>query len=427
MSFRPLLVAAVLAAWPGFVRGAGDVTSWRDRLGLEGHGFLDARGGGRLQEDPAQDPESLGEVRLQLDVSRYGDVATFQGRVDLLGDSVAESHAVDLETGTGWLDLREANAQCSPAAALDVKAGRQILTWGTGDLLFINDLFPKDWVSFFSGRDEEYLKAPSDALFASVFTAWANLDVVYTPLFDADRFIDGGRISFHNPLDPGAPLRVDRRGKWFTHDEVALRLSRTAGAYELAAYGYGGYWKSPGGYRDATGEAYFPRLRVYGAGARGPAGRGLVHVEGGYYESPDDARGDDPLVRNSELRLLAGYDRELARDLTAGLQYYLEHLDDYGAFRRTLPPGSPASDEDRHVVTLRLTRQWLDQTLTLSFFAFYSPSDRDAYLRPAARYDLTDDWRLFAGANVFLGEEQTTFFGQFQDNTNLYGGLRYSF
>ncbi|WP_288372311.1 hypothetical protein [uncultured Marinobacter sp.] len=68
----------------------------------------------------------------------------------------------------------------------------------TGDLVFINDLFPKDWVSFFIGRDVEYLKAPSDALKVSAFSSWANLDLVYTPRFDADRFIDGRRLSFFN-------------------------------------------------------------------------------------------------------------------------------------------------------------------------------------------------------------------------------------
>ncbi len=62
-----------------------------------------------------------------------------------------------------------------------ITLGRQILTWGTGDLVFINDLFPKDWVSFFIGRDVEYLKAPSDALKVSAFSSWANLDLVYTP------------------------------------------------------------------------------------------------------------------------------------------------------------------------------------------------------------------------------------------------------
>ena len=63
-----------------------------------------------------------------------------------------------------WIDPREAWLSTQPLDFLDLKAGRQVVTWGTGDLLFINDLFPKDWQSFILGRDEEYLKAPSDTV-----------------------------------------------------------------------------------------------------------------------------------------------------------------------------------------------------------------------------------------------------------------------
>ena len=65
--------------------------------------------------------------------------------VDLLYDPVLDRHSVRLEEGDGFLDLREANFILTPASLMDVKAGRQILTWGTGNLIFINDLFPKDW------------------------------------------------------------------------------------------------------------------------------------------------------------------------------------------------------------------------------------------------------------------------------------------
>ena len=113
---------------------------------------------------------------------------------DLIYDTVDRQRHIDLEHGKGWLDLREANIEFSPADFMDVKLGRQILTWGTGDLLFINDMFSKDWNSFFIGRDEEYLKAPSDAIKSSFFSSAINVDLVITPHFDADRYIDGERV-----------------------------------------------------------------------------------------------------------------------------------------------------------------------------------------------------------------------------------------
>ena len=123
-------------------------------------GFIDGRAGVRTQNDPYQDDRNLTELRLQLDSKTYFDWGEFNARGDFVYDDLANDRGnVDLETGDGFFDLRELNVLFTPADWTDMKLGRQILTWGTGDLLFINDLFPKDWNSFLLGRDEEYLKA----------------------------------------------------------------------------------------------------------------------------------------------------------------------------------------------------------------------------------------------------------------------------
>jgi hypothetical protein len=315
---------------------------------------------------------------------------------------------------------------------MDVKTGRQILTWGTGDLIFINDLFPKDWNAFFIGRDEEYLKAPSDAVMVSLFTGLANLNMAYSPRFDADRFIDGRRISYYNSTlerlaGRDAVVKVEKPDDWFEDDEIAMRIYRNIRGYELAAYTYTGFWKSPAGTDASSGRATFPNLAVYGASSRGGIFNGIGHTEFGYYDSEDDQSGDDPLIRNSEFRILLGYEQEVAKELTVGIQYYLEHMVDYGDYRRTLPAGIPRADEDRHVFTLRLTKLLMNQNLTLSLFTFYSPSDKDAYLRPKIQYKIDDHWSAELGGNIFFGEEDHTFFAQFKKNSNVYGGVRYSF
>ena len=396
-------------------------------------GFWEVRGGLRTQHDPYERDASIGETRLQLKVERPWQTVTFRLTADLLYDAVVDRHEVDLDTGEGFFDLREASVTFSPATFMDVKAGRQILTWGTGDLLFINDLFPKDWQSFFAGRDEEYLKAPSDAMKVSFFSKVVNLDVVFTPRFNADRHLTGRRTSFWRSslgrrAGRDAIVDVDERDDCGDH-EWATRLWRNVGGYELAAYGYWGFWKSPAG-MNAAGEATFPRLGVYGASARGPVGKGIGNIEVGYYDSRQDRGGDDPMIANSQARILAGYEQDLpwlARDLTVGVQYYVEWMMDYGDYRRTLPPGAKAADEDRHLVTIRLTKKLMNQNLTLSLFAYYSPTDSDAYLRPKASYKIDDHWTAEVGGNVFLGAHSHTFFGQFDRNSNVYAALRYGF
>jgi len=402
-------------------------------LGLSG--FWEVRGGVRTQHDPHERQASLGETRLQLEWEKRLARVTLKLTADLLYDVVDDHHTPRLETGEGFLDLREASATFSPLKFMDVKIGRQVLTWGTGDLLFLNDLFPKDWQSFLAGRDVEYLKAPSDAVKLSFFGKLANLDVVFTPRFDADRFITGRRLSYYNGnlgrlAGRNAVVGVRKPDRCFRDHEWACRFYRNVSGYELAGYGYWGYWKSPGGVDAATGRFTFPRLNVYGGSVRGQVGRGIGHLEAAYYDSRDDRDGDNPFVNNSQVRLLAGYEQDLpevARDLTVGVQYYVELTTHHAALRRGAPPGAKLPDKDRHLLTVRVTKLMMNQNLTLGLFCFYSPTDCDAYLRPRVSYKIDDHWTVDVGGNVFLGRDRHTFFGQFRNNTNLYAAVRYGF
>ncbi|MFP4105009.1 MAG: hypothetical protein ACLFVU_02870 [Phycisphaerae bacterium] len=398
-------------------------------------GFWEVRGGVRTQADRHQKDASVGETRLQLKWMKAWKKMSFRVTGDFLYDPVLDHHSVDLQSGQGWFNLREANVSFTPLDWLDIRLGRQILTWGTGDLIFINDLFPKDWISFFIGRDVEYLKAPSDAIKLSAFSDFANVDVVYVPQFDGDRYVRGRRISYwSNTLGRragrDAVIDGDEPNEPFRDDEFHLRIFRNLEGLELAAYGYWGYWKSPGGLNPVTGEATFPRLNVYGASARKQIHGGIGNVEFGYYDSKHDRSGEDPFINNDQIRFLVGYERDLpevAHDLRIGMQYYLEWMQDYEQYKDALPTTAKSADEFRHVLTFRISKQYLSQNLTLSMFAFYSPSDSDAYLRPKVSYKIDDHWSVEFGGNVFFGAHPHTFFTQFARNSNVYAALRYGF
>ncbi len=395
--------------------------SFFSELPIEVHGFYEMRSGWRLRKDKYEKDMSIMENRLQLDLSSYPDWGDLKVKGDVFGDFVTEE--VDF-------DLREANIFVSPLDFMDLKVGRQIFTWGTGDLIFINDLFPKDWQSFFIGRDTEYLKAPSDALKVSLFGDWANLDIVYTPQFDPDRFINGSRLSYWNSslerlAGEDAVIHTDKPNRWFRDSELAARLYKNINNYEFALYGYRGYWKSPAG-QNVASQAIFPDLNVYGASIRGAIGKGIGNMEVGYYESADDLSGKNNLIDNSQMRYLVGYTQEIARDFTAGLQYYVEQMLDFSQYKSNLTSG-PARDRDRHLITLRLTKLLMNQNLRCSLFTYFSPSDKDVHMRPNINYKLNDNLALEIGGNIFFGDYPNTFFGQFRNNTNVYAALRYSF
>lgn len=412
VSFLPTLIRA---------NSPDEVNQLFSDLPIEVHGFYEIRTGWRLRKDKYEKDMSIMETRLQLDLSSYLDWADLKFKGDIFGDMVTEQ---------AHFDLRAAYMFTMPTDFMDLKIGRQILTWGTGDLIFINDLFPKDWQSFFIGRDVEYLKAPSDAVKVSLFSDFANLDIVYTPKFDPDRFITGQRISYWNwtagrLAGQDMKIHTDRPNRWFRDSEIAVRLYKNITNYEIAFYGYHGYWKSPGG-MNISGSAIFPDLNVYGASIRGNLGKGIANFEFGYYHSADDASGSNPLIENCQLRYLLGYTQEVGKDFTVAVQYYIEQMMDYDRYKASLISG-PARHEFRHLATLRLTKLFMNQNLRCSFFTYYSPSDKDVYMRPNMHYKISDNLAVEFGANIFFGDYPHTFFGQFKNNTNIYTALRYSF
>jgi len=397
----------------------------------EVNGFFDFRLGARTQIDPNEKSMSLGELRVQLETEKEVEQYTINIAVDFVYDYIAKQYVVDLERGEGIVDLRHANIEFTPLDYLDIKIGRQILTWGTGDLLFINDLFAKDWVSFLIGRDTEYLKAPTNAVKASFFSETINMDIVYSPKFVADRFISGKRVSFFDREQSirrgeNNAIEVERPDNIFNDDELALRFYKTFDVNEVALYYYDGFWKSPAGKNAISGNMVFPKLKVMGASIRGPVLSGIANLEVGYYKSESEAK-NNPLVRNSEIRFLAAYEQELATELTGGFQYYLEKKLNYENYFNSLPVSSLKDDKYRYVISFRLTKLLLQQNLKLSFFNFYSTSDRDGYLRFNAQYKISDGFRIEGGINEFYGRKQHTFYSQFKNNSNVYSALRYEF
>lgn len=394
-----------------------------DTYEIDTAGFIEARGGIRTKNDPYEKEYSLAEARLQLDLSKDYSWGVVKVKGELLADGV-ENKVIG--------DLRDLNLLFSPLDSMDMKIGRQVLTWGTGDLLFINDMFPKDWQSFFIGRDDEYLKAPSDAIKTSYFTNLANIDFVWTPIFDESNHISGERISYWNGVLGRTAGRdyifeVDNRNSLFDDSEFSLRLSRNIKSMEIALYAYSGFWKEPEGMTmEQSPRLRYPRLSVYGASLRAPIYKGIGNIEVGYYDSRQDRDGNDPYTRNSEARLLTGYEQELAHDFTGGAQYYLEYMRDHNAYKSSINNGTER-DKFRHLFTIRLTKLLMNQNLILSLFTYFSPNDRDAYVRFKSQYKMDDHWLLEAGVNLFQGKHDHTFWGQFENNSNLYAAARWSF
>jgi hypothetical protein len=415
-----LLAVAIYCIAPPSARG--------EERNLEVNGFLLGNFTGRTTGQRPAGGEGgdflLAEERIRLDIYAWSDSIEASARVkgDFFHDAL---------TGEFDVDLREAYVDYT-TGDFDLRLGRQVVTWGVGDLLFINDVFPKDWVSFFSGRPIEYLKVGVDGFRTRYSGEAINAELLVVPFFEPDNVPTSERFFLFDPFASVAARDEKRPGNTYGNTELALRLYRRLGDFDVSVHAYRGFWRTPAMRPDSFTSptrvtAFYPDLSVYGLSAQGNALNGVVSMEAGYYHSRDDEDGDDPVVPNSEARFLVGYQRQLWKDFTFGLQYYGEVMEDNSAYRRSLPMGLPAQREYRDTVTLRLEQLLKHQAWKLSLFTFYSLVDDDYLIRPRISYKFSDNLSASLGGNVFGGEQDTTYLGQFDRNDNIYVVARFDF
>lgn len=409
--------------WPGML-GAEE----KNRLPVTIHGFL--MGNASIRTTGERPPMGeggafvLGEERLRLDVS--GVTKSGSGFLLIKGDIFHD--AVANRAGG---DLRDSYAGFR-SGPFDVHFGRQIVTWGVGDLFFINDVFPKDWESFFSGRPMEYLKRGVDAVRLQYSSGAVNVDVVATPFFTGDTLPSAKRFFLYNPFAAVAEQRESSPAARAENTEVGLRLYRRTAGFDVSLYGYRGFWRMPGASPDTFNGApritrFYPRLVMWGASAQRNLLNGVVSFEAGRYNSLDDRSGATPGVPNSQWRALAAYQRQFARELTATFQGYAEVMEGYETYRSFLPAGFRPEDRVRGVVSVRLTQFLGYQNWRLSAFVAYSPTDNDCFVQPEVSHRLSDRLSAGLGANIFTGKHETTFFGQMAKNDNVYLSVRFDF
>ncbi len=402
--------------------GAAQIVARPAAAQVELHGFVEAATGIRATATSADD-FSLEEVRAQIQLSDYHDKGEFFSSIDLVRDAASSTPGA-LEIREAWLKLQAFDDR------LELKAGRQALNWGTGDLLFANDLFAKDWNAFFIGREDPYLKVPTDAFRLTLHRLPVGIDLVYTPRFNADVLPDPRRLPVDFPAPEGMTvLAPEVPGGSLEEGELALRLHRRLGSGTLSLYAYQGYTKTPDALRmeASTLTPYHAELRAFGSSLRRALAGGVFWLEGALRDISDNSSGDDPLLPGGRIDAIAGYQRSFGGGASWELQvYHAWQLDHDSLLEAARTLGTPEPPGDRQLVTLRLEKRLYYDSVRLSLFGLHSPADADGHWRPLVAYDHTDEIQLALGANLFYGDPGTLF-GDLDRGDNFYLRARYRF
>lgn len=435
---------------------------------LKFSGFLEIEQGGHIGKKGAQDRDWVMEnKRFRLKTSGNSDAGKYFVKLDVINDSIEKKQEIDVQ---------EARLLFSPMEWMDVSVGTQVSTWGVADMLYINDLFPKNWVANFLGRDTEALKESSNALrVTSYFGLSSGIDMVYHPDFSPDITPVGCRFSVYDPNTDSLVKNTDTCGEKFStsqqtgeysHGEFASRWFYKSGSHEFAFYTYTGYFKNPKGqqWADSSGNAtgntdyrqqngyttrmsYYPELNVYGLSAEGQMGPGIYSFETGYYDSREDRDGDNPYIENSFWKVLVGYKLDLSAHLTVGAQWYSELMEKYEEYENALADmlaynysetKEQAKERDtykyrkekvQNTYTLRLTYKTLQERLWINFFGYHRPQDHDAFYKLDTSYQMDNNIYLIAGVNIFEGSNNyiSRDFGMLKNDDNAFVRLKYTF
>jgi len=387
------------------------------------HGFFQGNYAGDIAaSNPDGGDFKRAEERLQIKLDMNKEPFHIFIKTDAFYDHI--DRKADLELREGYLDYT--------ASTWDIRAGRQILTWGLGDLIFINDVFPKDYEAFFSGRPLEYLKKGVDGVKIGMYPGIASFELVVVPFFEPNHFPDPKRFWMFDPMPNITDRKEEKPTINIENTEIALRAYRDITGFDASIYFYRGFFRQPSMIPDnfmtpSSLTLFYPELSVYGASLQGKAFDGVVSFEAGYYDSRQDRKGTDPMIPNSQTRFLIGYQRQMWEDFTIGVQYYGEYMHDYTEYKKNLPAVFPQEKRLHELVSVRLTQFLVHQTLRLSFFSFYSPSDTDYMLNPEIKYNFSDHIWAAVGANIFGSDKAWSQFGQLDKNDNVYLQVRYEF
>lgn len=210
------------------------------------------------------------------------------------------------------------------------------------------------------------------------------------------------------------------------YGQGAARFTNSLGGVDFGGLYYFGYnkkpsirakYNNPSDPSQITGlEIDYDRQHVFGleAGAA-PAGFNL-RAEAAYYMT-EDFDGDDPDVHNHSIRYLAGFDRDIPlHNINVNIQtvgsYRLEN-DEIKSY--TDVEYAEKDDATQNLIALKISDSFNHEKVTPEFIGRYIIEEECWMVTPSISYAPTDDLEFVLSSTFFGGDDSTTF-GQFDDN-----------
>ena len=360
-----------------------------DSLQVGIKGFVDTYHALRT-EQPNNWMSSRSRVRGELTIEK-GHAGAFVS-ANLIHNAILSNH-------TGF-QLREAYAYYSDNH-WDVRAGRQIITWGVADALRLTDIIsPMDYTEFLA-QDYDDIRIPIGGLRVRFSREKWSMEAVAIPV---SSFFDLP-IDAENPWSVG-PIAIGAEPSHNAYNmEYGGRLAFFLSGIDFSFSALHTWNKQP---VLCNGVGEYRRMTMLGADVSVPMGKFVVRGEVAEYLDELQTGG----TRAASTNALLGIDWYAGNDWTLSAQYSHKYVA-LGEHRNTA------------LSTLRISKELLHNTLTLQTFAYIDVTNGGIFNRLSADYALNDQKHAVIGYDYFHADGGM--FAIYNKNSELFFKLKYSF
>ncbi len=335
------------------------------------------------------------------------------------------------------LELREAYVR-TPLGSGTLTVGKQQVVWGVADGLKVLDVVDPMDLREFILDDFESSRIPLWTVNAQVPVKDWELQLLWLP--DPSHHIaprPGSAYDLRSefpPIPPGFELRLedpDRPNNPFTDSDAGFRLATFKGGWDLTFNYLYRYDDVPALTRRISlgrrGLAVvvtprYERSHVIGGTFSRAVGPATVRAEYGLFlgrpYSTERLRDRDGVVEADEVSYVVGVDW-----FAFGGTFFSVQLFQSAVLQN---PRGLVRDRIRTYGTFALQKRLRNDTLTVELFAIESFNDLEGLIRPRVSYEVRDNFRVFAGLDIFHGKNDG-FFGQFHDKDRVTFGFRWDF
>jgi len=317
-----------------------------------------------------------------------------------------------------------------------VRLGKQQVVWGQADgLRVLDQVNPFDFREFVLPEFEDR-RIPLWTANAEIPVGDALLQVLWIP----DRTYDdvpapGAPFAFTSPLvspqpRPGVPFTIaepDRPDDLLLDGDIGARVTAFVDGWDLSAnylfhhYDQAVYARrlTPGGVRI---EPRYERSHLVGGSASNAFGdvtlRSEIALSTNRHFQATEPAAEDGVATGTEIGYVIGLDYTGVSDTLISGQ----------VFQSTLVAYDEAIVRDRleTQVTLKIERDFFNDTLTLGGLLIHSLNDADGVIQLDVDYSLRSNVRLSAGADLFYGGRDGLF-GEFRDASRVTAGFEIGF